>query len=87
MYDIRFESDRWIVTVERNGAFQGSLPEVMSYCQHYLEFETKELDVALDEMIKRKHDGAHFGIRKSFIYTFRTADKPLEIQGTIDGLH
>jgi len=87
MYDLRFEKDRWVIEVNKGGAFQGSLKEVMGYCIHYLEMEQSELDFALDEMIRRKHDAAHFGVMKSFISTFKTSERPSTRVGVTHGLH
>jgi hypothetical protein len=35
----------------------------------FYKLEEKELDIALEEMILKKHNIAHFGITGAFIYT------------------
>jgi hypothetical protein len=86
VYILRFENDRWVIEVDNGGAFWGSLPQVTGYCTTYLGFMQKELDMALDEMIKSKHDEAHFGTMKCFIFS-KTQDGSTKKENLVHGLH
>ncbi len=88
MYDLRVTKDGvWMIQKHNGGALRGTLRQVMSYCQFYLGFDVKELDLALDEMIKQGHDGAHFGVMQGFIFTFDSKDRPLVRDMEIHGVH
>lgn len=52
------------------GIFSGDLKKVCTYAVHNLGFRFKELEVAVDEMEQRFHNGAEFGVFKSFMFTF-----------------
>lgn len=70
MYELKFQGKKWSILVKDGGGFSGSLEEVTNYCIHYLGFDPKDIDIALDDMIKSKNDAASFGVLGGFIYTF-----------------
>lgn len=57
------------------GVFSGNLRQVCTYAVLKLEFQMKELETAVIEMEKEFHDGAEFGIMKSFMYTFESQEQ------------
>ena len=58
-----------------SGVFRGNLKKVCTYAVLNLGFLFKELEAAVDEMEKHFHDGAEFGIYKSFMFTFDIGEK------------
>jgi len=42
---------------------------------HTLGFDPDELQAALLDMLDKNHDSCHFGINKTFIYSFNKVDK------------
>jgi hypothetical protein len=70
MYELKFEGKKWAILVKDGGGFRGSLEEVTNYCIHYLGFVAKDIDIALDDMIRSKHNSASFGVLGGYIYTF-----------------
>ena len=87
MYNLYFLKKVWRIEVDSGGYFEGSLKEVTAYCETYLAFSTKEIDAALDDMVKKKTDSAHFGVIRSFIYSFDREHKEMQEKGMRYGLH
>lgn len=52
------------------GIFSGDLKKVVVYAVNQLGFQFKELEVAVEEMEKQFHNGAEFGMYRSFMFTF-----------------
>ena len=56
-------------------AMRGTRLAILTYAVHTLGFKPMELEMALLDMIKRDHNAAHFGINKTFIYSFPKPEK------------
>jgi len=82
MYNLYFLETKWRLEHDYGGYVEGTLKEVITFGEAYWGFTQKEVDIALEEMVKRKHDSAHFGIARSFIYTF---DREYEMEETQGG--
>jgi hypothetical protein len=52
------------------GIFRGSLAQVSTYAVLKLGFNIKEIELGVLEMERNFHDGAEYGVRKSFMFTF-----------------
>lgn len=52
------------------GVFRGTLQSVITYAIIELGFEFKELDTAVMAMEEKFHNGAEFGVLRSFMFTF-----------------
>jgi hypothetical protein len=70
-YDLyeAFEA-QWVLDFKNGDAFYGSLEEIGVYMCKKLDFNLREIDIAVEEMIKKNHNAAHFGVFKSMIFTF-----------------
>jgi hypothetical protein len=85
---IKTAGKRWRIADMRNNVhFDGSLKDVMNYANFFFQIPTKELYISLDEMVKSKKDAAHFGIMRSFIYTFNSEEEPPKKESMVHGLH
>jgi hypothetical protein len=51
-----------------HGIFRGSLDEVVRYAVLRHDFSVSELEIGVVEIEKGFHDGAEFGIYKSFMF-------------------
>ena len=67
--------DLWQVHTINLGAYEGNFNQIMSYCMSKLDIRAEELEVAVSEMMRNDHDAADFGIRNTFIYSFRRKDR------------
>jgi hypothetical protein len=65
----------WILDDGAGHVFNGTLIEVTRYAVKELKFVVNEIEVALDDMLKKEHDGAHFGGNRTFIYSFNRKAK------------
>ena len=66
-----------------SGIMTGGLKQICTYAVISLGFQFKELEMAVEEMEKQFHDGAEFGIYKSFMFTFDKTEKFGKINTTI----
>lgn len=55
----------------KGGLFRGTLDQIMAYAQFEMDFDHTEIRLAHREMEKHGHDGAQFGMFKSFMWTFK----------------
>lgn len=51
-------------------AMEGSLLAIGTYMVHTLEIRPEELEAALLDMLHRDLNAAHFGVARTFIYSF-----------------
>jgi len=65
----------WQIHTKHNGAFAGNFTAIIAHCIRNLEIEQSELDVAVQEMCKKNHNCAHFGMFKSFLFTYNRGEK------------
>lgn len=63
--------DEWIIDVKGGSLFAGSFKQVVKHAVLNMGFEFSEIEAAIHEMTKKKHNGAHFGMRRTFIFTFQ----------------
>lgn len=56
--------------VTSKGVFTGSLREVCVYAVKSLDFDINEIEFSLQEMERKFHNSAEFGVFKSFIFTY-----------------
>ena len=70
MYKLRTNnSDTWQLESSYNGSYLGSLKQVLTFAVISHGFSLMELETAILEMNQKDHDIAHFGVRKTLIYT------------------
>jgi len=70
-YDLyEVSRDHWAIHVKEGPVYVGSFKKVVKHCVLRLGFDLEEIKVAVDEMLKYNHNGAHFGMYRGFIYTF-----------------
>ncbi len=56
-------------------AMEGTLLGILTYATHTLKFSPDELEYALLDMLKNDNDVGHFGINRSFIYSYKKKDR------------
>lgn len=70
-YDLyEITRDEWILHVKNGPIFSGSLKKVGLHAVAHMGFKPEELEVAVIEMNRNGHNGAHFGMYKGFIFSF-----------------
>jgi hypothetical protein len=57
------------------GIFTGSLKQVCKFSVNELGFQISEIEIGILEMEKHFHNGAEYGIFKSFMFTFDAEEK------------
>jgi hypothetical protein len=75
MYELYLIGDEWQIHTKEHGARAGDFISIMRFCMRVVGIDAIELDVAVSEMCKSNHNCAHFGIWKSFIYTYNRGEK------------
>lgn len=71
-YDLyEITKNEWIMHVKGGPVFAGEFKKVVIHAVTKLGFELGEIEIAVQQMLKNDHNGAHFGTYKSFIYSFR----------------
>ncbi len=78
MYEIyKVNEDLYQVhsTFEGRVSMEGTCLAILTYCVHTLGFNANELEFALLDLIKNDHDAAHFGVNRTFIYSFNRNEK------------
>jgi len=58
-----------------HNAMEGTMLAIGTYMVSQLGFKPVELEAALLDMLEQDRDAAHFGIMKTFIYSFNKDDK------------
>jgi hypothetical protein len=56
-------------------AMEGTLLAILTYATYVLGFNPNELERALLDMLDKNCDASHFGINRTFIYSFRRGEK------------
>lgn len=72
---IEVESNSWAIQVIGDTVFTGTFREVILFSIVRLGFTMEELNIALNDMLTNGDDTAHFGIYRTFLYTFHTGWK------------
>ena len=77
MYNIhKINEDRYQLHSDRtNSLMESTLLHIMVYATDILGFNPDELEIAFVDMIRNDRDSAHFGIYKTFIFSFNKADR------------
>ena len=70
-----FDYGSWYELHSSHGVFRGNLHQVRTYAVMELGFKFKEIDYGVLAMEENFHNGAEFGVRKSFLYTFDAKEK------------
>lgn len=71
-YDLyEVANDQWALHVKGGAAFVGSFRKVVRHAVTRLGFKLSEIEYATQEMLKQDHNGAHFGVYRGFIFTFK----------------
>lgn len=60
----------WVLEVINGISYTGTLKEVVTLAINNYKFRFKEIEDAVNCMIREEHNAAHFGTWGSFIYTF-----------------
>lgn len=71
-YDLyEVTKNEWILHVKNGAIYTGTFKKVIKYAVTKMGFKLEEFDIAVKEMVKYNHNGAHFGMYRGFIYTFQ----------------
>lgn len=65
----------WQIHTKSHGAYEGDYISIIRICIRELEISETELDVAVQEMCKKNHNCAHFGIFRTFLFTYNREQK------------
>lgn len=66
--------DKWVIDCKNISAYSGSLKEVIEFMIKKLDFNFENIEnglMLLADNIRQGHNGCHFGIYKSCIYSFK----------------
>jgi hypothetical protein len=67
---IQASKTEWYFQIVGHVAYVGTLREVIVYAVKNYYFDIKEIDRALQDMIKTNKSAVHFGMYNTFIYSF-----------------
>jgi len=73
MYNLyKLEENRYQIHSSRPEvkAMDGTLLAILTYCTYALGFKTYELETALLDMLNNDKNASHFGVNRTFIYSF-----------------
>jgi hypothetical protein len=71
-YDLYEKSnDEWILNVKGGSVFVGTFRKVVTHAVTRMGFELDEIDFAVKQMLDKGHNAAHFGMYRSFIFSFQ----------------
>lgn len=62
--------NEWIMNVKNGPLYVGTFKKVVKHAVIKMGFSLVEIEVAVDEMLKKGHNAAHFGMSRGFISTF-----------------
>ena len=70
-YDIvNLGNDQWLLDVKGVRKYHGTIDELIEFCTKKYGFEINDLEFAVDMMVSSNHNAAHFGVYRTFIYSF-----------------
>jgi hypothetical protein len=75
MYEIRYRDNKWEVHTQGQGAYEGSMLGIIMFCVIKLGFTYEDIREGIEEMTWNDHDTAHFGIYRTFIYSYNQSEK------------
>lgn len=64
------ELNQWVVDFKNGIRYHGTFQEVVSYLVFKQGFNTHEVDDAVFIMLEKDHNAIHFGMYKTFIFSF-----------------
>lgn len=67
---IELDTDKWILQVIDGDIFGGTFKETILFAATRFGFAIEEIEIAIQEMVAFNHNAVHFGMNKTFIYTF-----------------
>jgi len=79
-FDIyELQLDIWVIHVKDSNIYYGTFAEVVVYSITRLGFSSDQLELAVQEMVKYDNNAAHFGMNRSFIFTFNKGFSDVKI--------
>lgn len=77
MFDIKSHSlNNWEIKINNRHYFSGSFLKAMYLCVTRLGFHPSDLEEGVKFLCQNDdHDSIHFGINKSFMWTYNSEDK------------
>ncbi len=71
-YDLyEITKDEWILHVKDGPIFHGSFKKVAVHAIKHMGFTIYEIEAAVDNMVNRSHNAAHFGMYGDFMFSFK----------------
>ena len=71
-YDLyEITKDEWILHIKDGPMFVGTLKKVGVHAVTKMGFKLEQIEIAVNDMNQRGHNGAHFGMYKDFIFSFK----------------
>jgi len=70
MYEVYKFDNEWQVHTSYDGAYAGSFKEIMKFCMKEIRVPAYELEAAVATMEQNGHNAIHFGVNRTFIYSF-----------------
>lgn len=71
-------NDRWALMIGHKVRYSGSFRHVVAICLRELRFDSRQLDMAVQEMCKpenKGHDVAHFGVYRTFLFSYNSKEQ------------
>lgn len=65
----------WNIQVIDDTIYVGTFSEVVIYSIIRLGFKLEDIDIAINIMLEEGHNSAHFGMNRTFIYSFQREEK------------
>lgn len=70
LYQPFAQVDQWVIDLKNGNAYHGTSDDVINFMINKLKFDLNEVIYALDQADLVGNNAAHFGIFKTFIYSF-----------------
>ena len=71
LYEDSDKKDQWVMHVRGGPAYVGAFKKVIKHSISKLGFNSKELEYAVRDMVRKGNTACHFGIYKDFIFSFK----------------
>lgn len=72
--------DQWVIDMRNGQSYHGTLKQVIKYMIQRLDFYFEDIEEGLEVLAGnsyQEHNSCHFGLNKTFIYSFK---KKIEYQ-------
>lgn len=63
--------DEWVLEVKNGPIFHGTLVKIGVHAVKRMGFKMGDIEIATQEMLKHGHNAAHFGMYRTFMFTFQ----------------